>query len=402
MGLWTDNDQRDAAGYEWLHVPARPAAPPPAPPPPAPPKRRSKRLLAAVAALVVAVAALTSWGAVSLLSDDGSERAVEPLAVSTSPTGETRINEIYDRVSDSVVSIVADGGSSRGSGATGSGFVISADGTVVTNDHVVENAGQVEVRFDDSSQGVDAEVVGTDPSSDLAVLRVDPDDAPPLEPLTLADSDNVRVGDNAIAIGFPLGLDRTATSGIVSGLGRTIQAPNNFTIDNVIQTDAPINPGNSGGPLFDDRGRVIGVNAQIATAGSQGNVGIGFAIPSNTVREIVPRLQRGQQIRRAYLGVSTGPTLNGRAGAEIGDVTAGGPADRAGLRAGSRLLGERGDVIVAVDGEPVTDPDDLSRLIGERKPGDRATITYEREGRRLTTQVTLDERPQQLPGTSSP
>ena len=299
------------------------------------------------------------------------------------------------------MSIVADGGTGTG-GASGSGFVISDDGTVVTNDHVVEGTDRVEVRFDDSSQGVDAEVVGTDPSSDLAVLRVDPADAPPLKPLTLADSDNVRVGDNAVAIGFPLGLDRTATAGIVSGLGRTIQAPNNFTIDNVIQTDAPINPGNSGGPLFDDRGRVIGVNAQIATAGSQGNVGIGFAIPSNTVRDIVPRLQRGQSIRRAYLGVSTGVPTNGRAGAEIGEVTPGGPADRAGLQAGSALTGTGGDVIVAVDGKLVDEPDDLSSLISAREPGDRVIITYLRDGERQTTSVTLDERPQQLPGSSPP
>jgi putative serine protease PepD len=357
--------------------------------------------VAAVAAVAVVVAALTSWGVVSLLGGDAEREPVEPLAVSTSPTGETRINQIYERVSDSVVSIIADGGTSGG-GATGSGFVISDDGTVVTNDHVVEGASQVEVRFDDSAQGVAAEVVGTDPSSDLAVLRVDPDDAPPLEPLTLADSDNVRVGDFAIAIGFPLGLDRTATAGIVSGLGRTIRAPNDFTIDNVIQTDAPINPGNSGGPLFDDRGRVIGVNAQIATAGSQGNVGIGFAIPSNTVRDIVPRLQRGQTIRRAYLGVSTGLPANGRSGAQIGEVKEGGPADRAGLQAGSALTGVGGDIIVAVDGEPVEEPDDLSALISARKPGDRATITYIRDGERQTTQVTLDERPQQLPGLGTP
>jgi S1-C subfamily serine protease len=402
VGLWTDNDQRDEPGYEWLHVPARPAPRPAPPAPPPPPKRRSRRFLAALATLVVAIAALTSWGVVSLVGgDDGAgERAVAPLAVSTGATGETRINQIYDRVSESVVSIQADSGGAGG--ATGSGFVISGDGTVVTNDHVVENASQVEIHFNDSSQGVPADVVGTDPSSDLAVLRIDPADAPPLKPLTLADSDNVRVGDNAIAIGFPLGLDRTATAGIISGLGRTIQAPNNFTIDNVIQTDAPINPGNSGGPLFDDRGRVIGVNAQIATAGSQGNVGIGFAIPSNTVRDVVPRLQRGRAIRRAYLGVSTGPTLNGDPGAEIGEVTPGGPADRAGLRAGSALTGSRGDVIVAVDGKPVEEPDDLSALISAKRPGEKATITYVREGRRGTTQVTLDERPQQLPGSTSP
>jgi len=393
MGLWTDTEQRHRASYEWLHVPARPAPPPPAPPAPEPPKRRTKRFLAAVAAAVVAVAALTSVGVVALTGagdDTARGKAVAPLAVSGSPTGPTRINDIYDRVNASVVSIQARQGSG---GATGSGFVVSADGTIVTNDHVVENASQVQVRFDDHSQPVPAEVAGTDPSSDLAVLTVDPGRAPALKPLTLADSDNVRVGDDAIAIGFPLGLDRTATSGIVSGLRRTIRAPNNFSIDNVIQTDAPINPGNSGGPLLDDRGRVIGVNSQIATAGSQGNVGIGFAVPSNTVRDIVPRLERGQKIRRAYLGVSTAPTQGAVPGAQIGAITPGGPAEKAGLRAGSSLTGAGGDIIISIDGKPVREPDDLSAIIGALKPGDSATVEYVRDGKRETTQVTLDERP---------
>jgi putative serine protease PepD len=397
MGLWTDQQQRNGASYEWLHAPARPTPPPPAPPPPAPPKRRPRALIAAIGFALAALIAL----AVVLLTPGGSDNAkkagaVSPLAVSNSKTGQTRINEIYRRVSSSVVSIQVSGG---GGDATGSGFVISSDGTVVTNDHVVEDASQVQVRFDDSSRPVTARVLGTDPSSDLAVLEVDPSRMPTgAKALTLADSDNVTVGDNAIAIGFPLGLDRTATAGIVSGLGRTIQAPNNFTIDNVIQTDAPINPGNSGGPLLDDRGRVIGVNSQIATAGSQGNVGIGFAVPSNTIRDIVPKLQRGQSIRRAYLGVSTGEAQSGQRGAVIGDVTPGGPADRAGLRAADALTGGDGDIIVAIDGKLVTGPDDLGTIIGDKRPGDKATVTYVRDGRKETTQVTLAERP----ATSSP
>ena len=155
------------------------------------------------------------------------------------------------------------------------------------------------MRFDDDASPVNARVVGTDPSSDLAVLDVDASAAAGVTPLPLAESDSVKVGDAAIAIGFPLGLDRTATAGIVSGLEREIEAPNGFRIDKVIQTDAPINPGNSGGPLLDAKGRVIGVNSQIATAGAGGgNVGIGFAIPSDTVREIVPKLA-GRPVRRA-------------------------------------------------------------------------------------------------------
>ena len=265
---------------------------------------------------------------------------------------------------------------------------------------MVEDANSVQVRFDDHSQPVDAHVVGTDPSSDLAVLSVDPGKVPgDLHPLTFADSSKVSVGDNAIAIGFPLGLDRTATAGIISGLGRTIQAPNNFTIDNVIQTDAPINPGNSGGPLLDDRGRVIGINSQIATAGSQGNVGIGFAVPANTIRKVVPQLERGQSIRRAYLGVSTGESASGPQGALVATVTPGGPADRAGLRARDALTGYGGDVIVAVNGHKITGPDDLGGVIGALKPGDKATVTFLRNGRQQTTQVTLAERPQSAPSS---
>jgi putative serine protease PepD len=203
----------------------------------------------------------------------------------------SQISAIYARASSGVVSVHMSSGTGT---ASGTGFVVDSDGTIVTNAHVVGDAQEAQVRFDDDAP-VRAEVVGTDPSSDLAVLRVDPAQAGTLHPLTLAESDDVRVGDSAIAVGYPFGLDRTATAGIVSGLGRRIQAPNGVGIDEVIQTDAPINPGNSGGPLLDASGRVIGVNSQIATASAGGgNVGVGFAIPSDTVREVVPRLKAGQ------------------------------------------------------------------------------------------------------------
>ena len=177
--------------------------------------------------------------------------------------------------------------------ASGTGFVVDREGTVVTNAHVVGDAERARVQFDDDRRRLGAEVLGTDPSSDLAVLKVNPDAVSSIKPLRLANSDQVDVGDGVVAIGHPFGLDRTATAGIVSGLEREIQAPNGFQIDEVIQTDAPINPGNSGGPLIDARGRVIGVNSQIATAGAQGSVGIGFAVPSNTVRDVVPKLRDG-------------------------------------------------------------------------------------------------------------
>jgi len=317
--------------------------------------------------------------------------SVKPLPASGGRASSTRINEIYERVSAAVVSVQIEEGGQKGSGT---GFVIDQDGTLVTNAHVVGEASQVRVIFDDNDSGVPAQVVGRDTSSDLAVLKVDPARAPALVSLPFADSDQVTVGDAAIAIGYPLGLDRTATAGIISGLGREIRAPNGFTIDKVIQTDAPINPGNSGGPLLDDRGRVIGVNSQIATAGSNGNVGIGFAVPSNTVREVIPRLKRGETIQRPYLGVSTAPSMGTR-GAAVATVNPGGPAENAGLRPGGQLTGQGGDVIVKIDGESVAGPEDVARLVGERRPGDRVSVEIVRDGNRQAIDVTLGVRPSQ-------
>ncbi|MBI5105823.1 MAG: trypsin-like peptidase domain-containing protein [Solirubrobacterales bacterium] len=334
-----------------------------------------------IAAAVAVLLAGGGIGAGMLLDDDPQATEATPLSASGGGIGATRINQIYERVSSGVVNV-------RTGGGTGTGFVVDKDGTIVTNAHVVGDSTEVVVRFNDRADPVRAEVAGTDPSSDLAVLRVDPGDAPQLRVLTFADSDRVRVGDAAVAIGYPLGLDRTATAGIVSGLGREIEAPNGFTIEKVIQTDAPINPGNSGGPLIDARGRVIGVNSQIATAGSQGNVGIGFAVPSNTVREVVPQLKRGQRVRRPYLGVSTTVAL-GTTGARVGEVVAGGPAANAGVRVG--------DVITKVAGKPVGAPDDVSRALDGRKPGERVDVEVKRGGATSSVQVELGVRPDKVP-----
>ncbi|HEY8584913.1 MAG TPA: trypsin-like peptidase domain-containing protein, partial [Capillimicrobium sp.] len=272
---------------------------------------------------------------------------------------------------------------SQGSGrATGTGFLIGDGSTIVTNAHVVGNASDVQVTFGDQGRRIDTEVLGRDVSTDLAVLRVDPG-AHGAAPLPLADSDDVRVGDGVVAIGNPFGLDRTATAGIVSATGRHIQAPNGFDIDDVIQTDAPINPGNSGGPLIDARGRVIGVNSQIATSGAGGgNVGIGFAVPSNTVREIVPQLKSGQRIKRPFLGVSTVPDTRG---ARVARLVPSGPSDSAGLRVG--------DVIVGVDGDTVDDPQDVAAGIADNSPGDAVDVEVLRGGQQETISVKLGTRP---------
>ena len=394
--LWSGREaEHHDPDHEWLSTPA-PTRIRPRPrrePVPDPGDGRSAIRRARRATAVAAVAAMLAGGvaAVSLLHGDDAPPAPAPLPPATGGrVADSRVNQIYARVQDGVVQVRTGSGS-------GTGFVIDRNGSIVTNAHVVGSSSEVQVRFDDSGRGVQAEVRGTDPSSDLAVLHVDPGAVDHLDPLPLGDSDQVKVGDLAVAIGYPLGLDRTATAGIVSGLGREIRAPNGFSIDKVIQTDAPINPGNSGGPLLDAKGRVIGVNSQIATAGSQGNVGIGFAVPSNTVRQVVPQLQRGQQVRRPYLGVSTGPKANGSPGAVIREITPDGPAERAGLRQSDDPNGAGGDVIVSVDGKQVNGPDDVAAAIAGHEPGDRVDVEVERDGARRTVSVELGERPARTP-----
>jgi putative serine protease PepD len=340
--------------------------------PPAPP--RSRRRLVPILALAVAAVAL-ALSAISLLGGDDDEGAL--LAADGGRLAATQSGRVYQTAAPGVVSVQA-------GPASGSGFVVRDDGTIVTNAHVVASAETAQVSFGDSGRTVDAEVLGTDVSSDLAVLRVDPGSVDRLRPLPLADSDRVRVGDSVVAIGNPFGLDRTATAGIVSAVGREIRAPDGFQIDHVIQTDAPINLGNSGGPLLDARGRVIGVNTQIATGGTgSGNVGIGFAVPSNTVRQVLPALVRGERIERPFLGVTSSPHPLG--GAQVQGVTPGGPAAGAGLRAG--------DVITGVDGRAVNDPDDLSEIVSGLEPGDDVEIEVRRDGDDRTLEAELGARP---------
>ncbi len=371
--LWLDGDPTDGRR-------ARPHEPEPAPrtvplpEPPVPPRRGGGHFRSAVAGGLVS-ALLVGGGAFAfgVLDDDApvSQAAASsgPALVGKNQTG--NVAAIYAAARDSVVSIQTGGGS-------GTGFVVDADGTIVTNAHVVGSASSVEVQFADDETET-GRVMGVDRSSDLAVIKVDAGRA--LKPLALADSTAVRTGELAVAIGSPFGLSQTTTAGIVSGTGRHIEAPDGFQIDSVIQTDAPINPGNSGGPLLDAKGRVIGVNSQIASQ-SGGSVGIGFAVPSNTVRDVIPRLERGETIKRAYLGVSTGP---GSGGVTVASVSAGAPAATAGLRVG--------DVIVSVGGTRVTDPDDVSAAIQDRHPGDQVEIEVRRGGGNETLNVTLSERP---------
>jgi putative serine protease PepD len=381
--LWLDGDP---TGDRRIR-PVSPATDPvpartPAPPPRAPSGRGrlTAGLAGGAASAALMTAALFGFG---VLDRDAAGTAAQPRAVAPSvggarPNGD--VQRIYEAAREGVVSVRA------GSG-TGTGFVVDRDGTLVTNAHVVGTSEEVQVQFADD-ETAQARVAGVDRSSDLAVLTVDTGETGPLHELELADSDGVRTGQLAVAIGSPFGLPQTATAGIVSGTGRHIQAPDGFQIDRVIQTDAPINPGNSGGPLLDARGRVIGVNSQIATGGStsRGSVGIGFAVPSNTVADVVPRLERGETIQRPFLGVSTAP---GTGGAVVREVTAGGPAADAGVRAG--------DVIVGVGGDRVREPGDVAAAIQDKRPGERVEVEIRRGGDSRALEVELGNRAGQTP-----
>ena len=313
------------------------------------------------------------------------------------------------------------GGESEQGTATGSGFVINSNGTILTNYHVVENAVKVEVSFE-HGKTVEAKVIGKDPSNDLAVLRI-PTEGLTMHVLTLGNSSKAQVGDPVLAIGNPFGYDRTLTTGVVSALQRQITSPNGFSIDNVLQTDAPINPGNSGGPLLNEEGEVIGINSQIETGGSgDGSVGIGFSIPIDTAKSELPQLEKGGTVSGAYLGVSTisvdgslsALNLPVKSGAMVETVEAGTPAAKAGLRGGNleaQLGGGKvavgGDIIVGVDGKAISSAEDLSSLIGSKKPGETISVevmratgkgTYEKK----TIKVTLTARPNSIKNPNTP
>jgi S1-C subfamily serine protease len=264
--------------------------------------------------------------------------------------------------------------------ATGSGFVIDEDGLIVTNAHVVAAATAIEVKLADDTS-VAATPIGKDPDTDLALLRVDTDGLD-LKPLPLGDSDTVQIGDPTVAIGNPFGLERTLTTGVVSALQRRLTAPSGFTIENVIQTDAAPNPGNSGGPLLDASGRVIGINSQIASGGG----GIGFAVPVNTAKQVIPQLEADGHVARAYLGIEGGP---GPGGVLIERVRAGSPAAAAELH--------DGDVLSLLDGRPVQTLEDVSAILEQHEPGDVVGVELRSGGEARAVQATLADRPAALP-----
>jgi S1-C subfamily serine protease len=345
-----------------------------------------------------------------------SSTVVQRQSPITQPTsddseGGRTVRDIYAEEGRGVAFISAEGVSSEGTSpfgvpqegeATGSGFVVDKDGTILTNAHVVDGADSVTVSFEDGGEEIDAEVKGVDTSTDLAVLKIDPSEVDNLEVLPLGDSSKVDVGDPVIAIGNPFGYSRTVTTGIVSGLQREITAPDGFQISNVIQTDASINPGNSGGPLLDGNGRVIGINSQIATGGGQGSVGVGFAVPVNTAKELLPELREGGEIERAWFGVQMSDVTEDVAqqldlpvdkGALVVEATEGGPADDAGIRGGDPQTGEGGDLIVAIDGKEIATGEELAAAIAGKRPGDTVEVELYRGDDKQTVEVELGERP---------
>jgi len=296
-----------------------------------------------------------------------------------------------------------------GGTATGSGFVIDGEGHILTNNHVVEGAEKVTVKLGESEKTYTAKVVGADPGTDIALLKVNAP-ANELHPLTLGNSSEMEVGDPVVAIGNPFGLDRTVTSGIVSALQRQIQAPNGFSINHVIQTDAAINPGNSGGPLINAQGEVIGINSQIATGGGgNGNVGIGFAIPIDTVRSEIHQLETNGEVEHAFLGIEGGSVtpelakalnLPVEEGVIVQSVVKGGPADEAGLEGGhtsATINGAEvklgGDIITEVDGKKISAMEELIEELQEMKPGDEVELTVYHDGQEKTAHVTLGTQP---------
>lgn len=363
--------------------------------------RISSRSAATLAGLVAALVLGIGLGAAAFsVLDDDSTTVVREVTVSGSEqTSETSssISDVYARASKGVVEISAtssDPFGGRSASAQGSGFVFDDAGHIVTNQHVVADADSYRVSLWDGTEYV-AKLVGTDPSTDLAVLRIDATRSA-LEPLVLGDSSAVSVGDPVLALGSPFGLEGTLTQGIVSALHRQMTAPNRYTITDTIQTDAAINHGNSGGPLLDTLGRVIGVNAQIESE-SGGSDGVGFAIPSNTVRSIVSQLVSSGKVEHAYLGITMVSVPDGVA---VTQVRPGTPAEKAGLVAatGSKTedgdeIPTGGDVIVAFDGTTVMTPADLQAAVDSRRPGDTLELTILRGGDRVTVEVTLSRRP---------
>lgn len=373
----------------------------------------AKRAVTGLAALLIAVFGFVLG--TSVMSTTAESRATQIRQAAPVPTSEPlsdserAFSDIYNRLSPSVVSINVGGISSNGQefGGAGTGFVIDTAGHIVTNDHVVADANQIEVNFFDGTI-VEAQVVGLDPDSDLAVIKVDVP-AEELVPVTLGDSDKLFIGQTTLAIGSPFNQRWTLTTGIISALDRTISGQTNYSVGSAIQTDAAINPGNSGGPLINLSGEVIGMNSQILSQ-SNSSSGVGFAIPSNLIKRVAEQIIATGNVEYSYLGISaiSGVNLdliealnipNDTQGVVIGEVSPNSPADQAGLRSATGLTNRSAvptaaDIITAIDGQAVKDMSELvSYLATSTSPGQTVTLQILRDGQQVEVAVTLAARP---------
>jgi S1-C subfamily serine protease len=377
-------------------TPASPMGSWPPATPPGPKPKAGARTIVTSALVGGLVGALAAGGLVLAFADGGDTttvvRAASGRAVVTRPSseldGSTDVAAIIAKDEPAIVAITTGDGPFSGNGGAGTGFVITSDGYIVTNNHVAEGATKIDVAFT-NGEIASATIVGTDPSSDLAVLKVDKTGLPAVE---LGDSEAVQVGDEVVAIGNALALEGglSVTRGIISGTDRTVDTDVGSSLVGMLQTDAAINPGNSGGPLLDAQGRVVGINTAIANPASAQNVG--FAIPISKAKPIIEDLRLGR--KAAFLGVSTQNVtpaaareldLNVQEGAYVSKVTAGSPAQDSGI--------EEGDVILEIGGKTISDSADVQTAVRERRPGDSVTVVFDRKGERKSIEATLTERP---------
>jgi putative serine protease PepD len=364
-----------------------------------PPRRAPLALLLVLSALLGGGVSAGVLAASDIGRDAGQTTTVLERALGSDAGGGLDAGAVYAATSAGVVDIGARGVSSASeqptpfggapqqprSTATGAGFVIDDDGHIVTASHVVDGASSITITFEDGRTR-SATLLGQDDATDVAVLKIDPDGLT-LHPLKLARSSSLNVGDEVAAIGAPFGYGRSISTGIVSGVDRTMKAPNGFTVAHAIQTDAALNPGNSGGPLLNAAGEVVGIADQIATGGSEQSAGVGFAVPIDLVTASLSQLKAGERVSHAYLGVATSGASGATAGATLGTLTPGGPAADAGLRAG--------DVVTKLGDATITNANDLVAAIADHRPGDAVRALARRGSETVELTVTLGTQPAQ-------
>lgn len=394
---------QDPSAPDFVETPITPESPPTAQPAPSFPRRPARGMAAAMLAAGLVIGSIGGGTVGAVLAGHQNTGTATTTSgtvtagVAAPAPSPGSFAAIYQQTAPGVVTISTEIGRSgfrSFSQAEGSGIVVDKQGNILTNAHVVAGASQIQVTFSDG-QTTTGQVKGVDQSADLAVVKVSVSENE-LHSLAIGNSDTLQVGDTALAIGTPFGLQGSFTAGIISGLDRSTTAPNGRALTGMIQTDAPINPGNSGGPLLDGRGQLIGINDSIQSP-IEGNVGVGFAIPINRAESLLPSLEKGVAIQHPWLGIS-GQTITAATADQLGlseksgvlviDVVPGGPAAKAGLR-GSGQADSSDDIITAIDGRQITTIEQLTRYLDTKKVGDHVTLSVTRNGQHVSLSVTL-------------